>query len=88
MDEMLVTGKTLKTRGWPEGKTIGLAKTAAAHLMQDGLSREAALAIETQPGSCPRRRGPPQLRAALIKVPLALRFGLCAFVAVTVTISR
>lgn len=44
MDEMLVTGKTLKARGWPEGKTIGLAKAAAAHLMENGLEREAALA--------------------------------------------
>ncbi|MDF2440950.1 MAG: hypothetical protein JWN98_1934 [Abditibacteriota bacterium] len=43
MYEKLITGKTLKARGWPEGKTIGLAKAAVAHLMEDGLEREAAL---------------------------------------------
>ncbi len=43
MDEKIITGKMLKQRGWPEGKVIGLAKTAGDKLREDGVAREAAL---------------------------------------------
>ncbi len=33
----MITGKTLKKRGWKEGRTIGLAKTAATELEKRGL---------------------------------------------------
>jgi tRNA-splicing ligase RtcB len=42
-NEKIITGKTLKQRGWPEGKIIGMAKNAAAQLSGEGLSREAIL---------------------------------------------
>jgi tRNA-splicing ligase RtcB len=39
----MITGKILKTHGWPEGKVIGLAKTAARHLETEGLERSVIL---------------------------------------------
>ncbi len=39
----MITGKILKQRGWPEGKIIGLAKVAAAHLEQREMDRDAIL---------------------------------------------
>lgn len=54
MDEMIITGKNLKLRGWPEGKIIGLAKAAGSMMMETGLSRDEALdrldAVRAQPG--------------------------------------
>jgi len=35
----MITGKILKNAGWPEGKIIGLAKSAAARLEMEGLER-------------------------------------------------
>ncbi len=35
----MITGKILKSRGWSEGRVIGLAKRAAAILAESGLSR-------------------------------------------------
>jgi tRNA-splicing ligase RtcB len=50
----MLTGKHLKLRGWPEGKIIGLAKTAGDALEAQGLDRETILdrldAVRTQPG--------------------------------------
>ncbi len=43
MDE-LITGKILKLNQWPDGKVIGLAKTAANQLVEQGLERDAVLA--------------------------------------------
>jgi len=43
MNDKIITGKILKQRGWTEGKTIGLAKTAAQELAAKGESREAIL---------------------------------------------
>jgi len=40
----MITGKILKQRGWPEGKSIGLAKRAAHDLEAAGRSQDAALA--------------------------------------------
>lgn len=40
----LITGKTLKRSGWPNGKIIGLAKAAAAKLAETGLEQDAILA--------------------------------------------
>ena len=39
----MITGKILKRHGWPEGKTIGLAKAAAGRLEATGMGREAVL---------------------------------------------
>lgn len=39
----MITGKILKQHGWPEGKTIGLAKAAAGRLEATGMGREAVL---------------------------------------------
>ncbi|HUY76545.1 MAG TPA: RtcB family protein [Ktedonobacterales bacterium] len=39
----MLSGKILKTRGWPEGKVIGLAKAAAQALEDTGMEREAVL---------------------------------------------
>ncbi len=39
----MLTGKTLKARGWPEGKIIGLAKAAAQKLEAQSLESEAIL---------------------------------------------
>ena len=54
MDEKIITGKILKSRGWPEGKVIGLAKAAGELLMADGADRDAALqrldAVLAEPG--------------------------------------
>jgi tRNA-splicing ligase RtcB (3'-phosphate/5'-hydroxy nucleic acid ligase) len=40
----IITGKILKLNGWPDGKIIGVAKTIAAQLAEQGLEREAILA--------------------------------------------
>ena len=40
----MITGKVLKARGWPEGKVIGLAKSAAEELERAGVEREEILA--------------------------------------------
>ena len=40
----MITGKVLKARGWPEGKVIGLAKSAAEALEREGQEQEAILA--------------------------------------------
>ena len=40
----MITGKILKYRGWPEGRVIGHAKTAADRLEHEGWEREAILA--------------------------------------------
>ncbi|HEY1390160.1 MAG TPA: RtcB family protein, partial [Ktedonobacterales bacterium] len=39
----MITGKILKTYGWPEGKIIGLAKSAAEDLAKTGLEQDAIL---------------------------------------------
>lgn len=39
----MITGRILKLYGWPEGRTIGLAKAAASALAGEGLEREAIL---------------------------------------------
>jgi len=50
----MVTGKILKLHGWPEGKIIGLAKTAGNALESQGLDQETALsrleAVRDKPG--------------------------------------
>lgn len=40
----IITGKILKRNGWPHGRVIGIAKEAAARLLETGLGREAVLA--------------------------------------------
>ncbi len=51
----LITGKTLKRNGWPDGKIIGLAKEAAAKLAETGLERDSILArldaVRQNPGN-------------------------------------
>jgi tRNA-splicing ligase RtcB len=42
-DEKIITGRTLKRRGWPEGKIIGYAKNAAQGLKAQGLERDEIL---------------------------------------------
>ena len=39
----MITGKTLKARGWPQGRAVGLAKQSAASLEAQGLAEEAIL---------------------------------------------
>jgi tRNA-splicing ligase RtcB len=39
----MITGKVLKSRGWPEGRVIGRAKTAAQQLESEGWERDAIL---------------------------------------------
>jgi tRNA-splicing ligase RtcB len=39
----MISGKILKTYGWPEGKIIGLAKSAAEDLAKTGLEQDAIL---------------------------------------------
>ncbi|MCE7905705.1 MAG: RtcB family protein [Anaerolineae bacterium CFX3] len=50
----IVTGKTLKRRGWPEGRIIGIAKDAATRLLDSGLDRDTVLArldaVRADPG--------------------------------------
>jgi tRNA-splicing ligase RtcB len=50
----MLTGKILKLHDWPEGKIIGLAKTAGNTLEAQGLDREAVLArldaVRAKPG--------------------------------------
>ena len=50
----VLTGKILKLHGWPTGKVIGLAREAAAQLVEQGLEREAILArldsVRQEPG--------------------------------------
>ncbi|HEX6817940.1 MAG TPA: RtcB family protein [Ktedonobacterales bacterium] len=50
----MLTGKILKLYGWPEGKIIGLAKTAGNTLEAQGLDQEAVLAhleaVREKPG--------------------------------------
>ncbi len=51
----IITGKILKLNGWPDGKIIGLAKDAAAQLLDTGLDRDSVLAalsaVRDNPGS-------------------------------------
>ena len=51
----VITGKILKINDWPEGKVIGVAKTAAQGLAAQGLAREEILArlaaVRQAPGS-------------------------------------
>ncbi|RJP48082.1 MAG: RtcB family protein [Anaerolineaceae bacterium] len=51
----IVTGKILKRNGWPDGRIIGIAKDAAAHLLETGLDRDSVLArlsaVRADPGS-------------------------------------
>lgn len=51
----IITGKILKLHNWPDGKIIGVAKEAAAQLMNQGMDREAVLArletVRKNPGS-------------------------------------
>lgn len=50
----MITGKILKTYGWPEGKIIGLAKAAAEDLSKTGLEQDAILVwldgVREEPG--------------------------------------
>jgi tRNA-splicing ligase RtcB len=50
----MITGKTLKLNGWPEGRIIGLAKQAAEQLETNGLEQDTILAqldrVRAQPG--------------------------------------
>ena len=50
----MITGKILKTYGWPEGKIIGLAKAAAEDLAKTGLEQGAILVwldgVREEPG--------------------------------------
>jgi tRNA-splicing ligase RtcB (3'-phosphate/5'-hydroxy nucleic acid ligase) len=50
----LITGKILKLNNWPDGKIIGLAKSAAVQFAMQGLAREAILArldaVRSNPG--------------------------------------
>ncbi len=50
----MLTGKILKLHGWPEGKIIGLAKTAGNTLEAQGLAQETTLArldaVREKPG--------------------------------------
>ena len=51
----IITGKILKLNGWPDGKIIGIAKDAAARLLDSGLDRDSVLAtlssVRANPGS-------------------------------------
>ena len=51
----IITGKILKLNNWPDGRIIGLAKDAAAKLMEQGMERDAVLAqleaVRQNPGS-------------------------------------
>jgi len=51
----IITGKILKLNGWSDGKIIGLAKDAAARLLETGLDRDSVLArldaVRADPGS-------------------------------------
>lgn len=51
----VITGKILKLNGWPDGKIIGIAKDAAARLLDSGLDRDSVLArlsaVRADPGS-------------------------------------
>jgi tRNA-splicing ligase RtcB len=50
----IITGKILKLNHWPDGKIIGIAKTIAAQLAEQGLEREVILArldaVRNNPG--------------------------------------
>jgi tRNA-splicing ligase RtcB len=50
----IITGKILKLHDWPDGKVIGIAKTIAAELSEQGLERELILArldaVRNNPG--------------------------------------
>ena len=54
MNDQIITGKTLKERGWPQGKIIGLLKATAATLQENGQSRDEVLsrldAVRQAPG--------------------------------------
>jgi tRNA-splicing ligase RtcB len=54
VNDKIITGKMLKERGWPEGKIIGFAKTAAQQLSGAGKAREEILdaldAVRKSPG--------------------------------------
>jgi len=39
----MITGKTLKARGWPQGRAVGLAKQSAASLEAQGVEQEVIL---------------------------------------------
>ena len=51
----MISGKILKTHGWPEGRILGLAKAAAETLEAAGLERDAVLAwletVRAEPGT-------------------------------------
>jgi len=51
----IITGKILKLNNWPDGKVIGLAKTVATQLTEQGLDRESVLsaldAVRQNPGN-------------------------------------
>jgi tRNA-splicing ligase RtcB len=51
----MLSGKILQTRGWPQGKVIGLAKAAADSMETTGLDQEAILArldaVRTDPAA-------------------------------------
>ncbi len=51
----IITGKILKLNNWPDGRIIGLAKDAAAKMMEQGMERDAVLAqleaVRQNPGS-------------------------------------
>ncbi|MFZ5856058.1 MAG: RtcB family protein [Chloroflexota bacterium] len=51
----IITGKILKLNGWPDGKIIGIAKDAAARLIDSGLDHDSVLAtlsaVRADPGS-------------------------------------
>jgi hypothetical protein len=40
----MITGKILKRNGWPEGRSIGLAKKAAKQLESSGMDQDVILA--------------------------------------------
>ena len=50
----MISGKILKSHGWPEGKIIGLAKAAAESLQRTGLEQDAILVwlegVRVEPG--------------------------------------
>ena len=54
MNDQIITGKTLKARGWPQGKIIGLLKATAETLMEAGQNRDEVLsrldAVRQAPG--------------------------------------
>ena len=66
----MISGKILKSHGWPEGKIIGLAKAAAESLQRTGLEQDAILVwlegVRVEPG---RYLSDPHVRRAGARVP-------------------